>query len=336
MKAIIVIVLVLVGAVAAMLLFVSKMPGVSPGSIGGVLTEEERSASEEMHGTCEQLAHVIGHRSTAKSLNLTLARELITRKLGSHAIKTKETPFSVRGMVGTNIEAEIEGGTMKNEVVVLGAHYDTDAYVPGADDDASGCAMLLEIAANLKNQTHDRTIQIVFFDFGSSRFAGSKESGSRVWAETASKAGTKIVAMVSLDSVGCFTDEPGSQGGPFPLSIVYPKQGNFLLVAGDLKARDFVKSTVTTLRTAGNFPTQGLTVPSFLPWFDVSDHVAFRDQGWPAIVITDTGPNRNKVHGLPEDTADRLNYDRMAKALIAIEKVVDKLARAGTSATSLN
>ena len=336
MKAFIILVLVLVGVVAAMLFYVSKMPGASPPAAGSLASEEEKAAAERMHAFCEELAHQIGHRSTAKQLNQVAAREVIKRRLGSYALKSKETSINVRGSSGVNVEAEIEGGISKNEVVVLGAHYDTDAYDPGADDDGSGCAMLLELAGYLKNQSHDRTIVIAFFDFGSSRFAGTKDSGSWAWAENAAKAGTKVVAMVSLDSIGRFKDDPGSQDGPFPLSLVYPKQGNFLLVESDLGARDLVQSAVTTLRTAGLFPTEGLTVPSFLPWFEVSDHIAFRKHDWPAIVITDTGPYRNPGHGTPDDTPDRLQYDRMAKALTAIEKLVDRLARAGVSATSLN
>jgi Zn-dependent M28 family amino/carboxypeptidase len=336
LKAFIIFVLVLVGAVAGMLLFVSKMPGASPPATGSLASEEEKAAADRMHAFCEEIAHQIGHRSTAKTQNLQAAREVISRRLGSYALKSKETPLSVRGSSGVNLETEIEGGTAKNEVVVLGAHYDTDAYDPGADDNASGCAMLLELAGYLKNQSHDRSIVLAFFDFGSSRFVGSKDSGSWAWAENAARAGTKVVAMVSLDSIGRFKDDAGSQSGPFPLSIVYPSVGNFLLVESDLGARDLVKSAVTTLRTSGLFPTEGLTVPSFLPWFEVSDHIAFRKHEWPAIVITDTGPYRNPTHGTPDDTPDRLQYDRMAKALTAIERLVDKLARAGASATSLN
>jgi Zn-dependent M28 family amino/carboxypeptidase len=335
LKAFIAIVLTFVGVVALMLFYVSKMPGVSPLTSGSVASEEERASAERMHQFCEQVSHVIGHRSTAKPLNLVGAREVITRRLGSYAIKSKETGVTVRGVGGVNVEAEIEGGSMKSEVVVLGAHYDTNAYDPGADDDASGCAMLLELAGYLKAQTHDRTIQIVFFDFGSSRFAGGKDSGSYAWAENAAKSGMKVMAMVSLDSVGRFTDAPGSQDGPFPLSLMYPKQGNFLMVAGDLGSRDLVRSSVTLLRTVGNFPAQGITVPSFLPWFDVSDHVAFRQHGWPAIAITDTGPYRNKEHGTPDDTPDRLHYDKMAKATTAVLKLVEQLAKSRGVASAL-
>jgi Zn-dependent M28 family amino/carboxypeptidase len=336
LKAFIIFVLVLVGVVAAMLFYVSKMPGASPSAAGGITTEEEKSAADRMHAFCEEIAHVIGHRSTAKPMNTVAAREVIKRRLGSYALKSKESSFTVRTQGGVNVEAEIEGGTMKNEIVVLGAHYDTDAYDPGADDDASGCSMLLELAGRLKGQSHDRTIVVAFFDYGSSRFAGTKECGSWAWAEDAARAGKKIAAMVSLDSIGRFKDDPGSQSGPFLLSSCYPSQGNFLLVESDLGARDFVKSAVTTLRTAGMFPTEGLTVPGFLPWFEVSDHIAFRKHDWPAIVITDTGPYRNPEHGTPSDTPDRLQYDRMAKALTAIEKLVDQLARAGGTSTSLN
>ncbi len=336
MKTFIICVLVLVGFVAAMLLYVSKMPGASPSAANGMTSEEEKSAADRMHSFCEEVAHEIGHRSTAKTQNLTAARDVIKRRLGSYALKPTESPFTVRGSMGTNLEAEIEGGLSKNEVVVVGAHYDTDAYDPGADDDASGCAMLCELAGYLKGQSHDRTIVLAFFDYGSSRFAGTKESGSWAWAENAQRAGKKIAAMISLDSLGRFKDEPGTQDGPFLLSLCYPKQGNFLLVESDLGCRDLVKSAVTTLRTTGMFPAEGLTVPSFLPWFEVSDHVAFRKHEWPAIVITDTGPYRNPEHGTPSDTPDRLQYDKMAKALTAIEKLVDSLARAGAGTTSLN
>ena len=331
MKTFIAIVLVFVGIVAGMLCFVSKMPGASPPGGATLLNEEEKSCAERMNQFCEQLAHVIGHRSTAKPLNIVAAREVIVRRLGTMALKSKETPISIRGTMGANVEAEIEGGSLRNEVVVLGAHYDSNAYDPGADDNASGCAMLLELAGYLKNQPHDRTIKIVFFDFGSSRFAGSKDSGAGMWADNASKTGMKIVAMISLDSVGKFKNEGGTQSAPFPLSLCYPSVGNFLLVAGDLRSRDLVKSSVAAIRSAGMFPAEGLTVPSFLPWFDCSDHVAFREKGWPAIAITDTGPYRNKEHGTPDDGPDRLQYDRMAKATMAVLKVVERLARGGGS-----
>ncbi len=142
--------------------------------------------------------------------------------------------------------------------------------------------------------------------------------------------------MLSLDSIGRFLDAPGSQTGPFPLSVAYPKTGNFVLFAGDLGARQLVQTCTETMRSAGGMPCEGATLPGFLPWLDKSDHYAFRQNGWPAIVVTDTGPLRNSEHGLPTDTPDRLSYDRMGIAAVRLVKVVQRLAQSGSLSASVN
>jgi Zn-dependent M28 family amino/carboxypeptidase len=331
LKVFIALILVVLGAFALTIFYFSHMPGQSPAPTTSAISEEDRGASERIGEVCEALAHEIGQRSTTKSANVVAARELIQQKLHKAGMRPVERGFSSRGNSGVNIEVELEGSASRGEVVVLGAHYDTEPYSPGADDNASGCAMLLELARALYDRPHARTIDIVFFDFGSARFAGTADAGSHFWADEAKRAGKKVAAMLSFDSIGRFLDVPGSQSGPFPLSLAYPKQGNFVLFASDLGSRQLVQTCVEVLRSAGGMPCEGATLPGFLPWLDKSDHYAFRQNGWPAVVVTDTGPLRNSEHGLATDTPDRLSYDRMGIASVRLLKLVERLAQAGAA-----
>lgn len=335
MKIFIGFVFVIVGAVALALFYCTSMPGESGSASTASSGAEGQELADKLKDTCEYMSHVIGQRSSVKMLGLGRAREYIEGRLHHATLSCKEKEFISRADTGVNLEVEIEGTTARQEVLVLGAHYDTASYTPGADDNASGCAMLIEIAHALTSRSHDRTIDIVFFDRGSSRYASTDETGSHAWAADAKKNGKKIAAMLSLDSVDCFFDEPGTQGGPFPLSLCYPGQGNFLLFAGELSSRDLVRTCVENFRATGGFPCEGLALPGLLPWIQRSDHYAFGQQGWPAVVVTDTGPLRNHEHGEMTDTPDRLNYGKMAKATLGLLKLVEKMAQRGASGVSV-
>lgn len=336
MKILIAFVVFAVGAVALVLLYCSRMPGESAAAVPATSTDAERAAAERMEDDCLVLARNIGNRSSAKAENVSKARDYLEQRMGRSGLRPKEKPFNSRGEMGVNIESVLEGTTSAYEVVVIGAHYDTAAYTPGGDDNASGCAMLIEVGHELSKRNHDRTIEIVMFDRGASRFAGTDSSGSEVWADEAKKANKKIVAMLSLDCVGKFTDAPGSQGGPFPLTLCYPTTGNFLLFAGDFGSRELVQKCVETFRGGASFPCEGVTLPELVPGIECSDHAAFRKRDWPAVLVTDTGSLRNAEHGQMTDSPDRLNFDRMAKAAAGLVKVVEFLARKGTATSVMN
>jgi Zn-dependent M28 family amino/carboxypeptidase len=336
-KAILTLVCILVVAAAMMLFYFTKMPGDSPAMSTAPMTEEEKASADRMKDTCEMLAHQIGQRSTAKVGNLALARDYIEGKLAKVSLHAKEKPFTTRGFSGVNVEVEVEGSGTVADVLVLGAHYDTEPYSPGGGDNASGCAVLLEVAKGLAGKIHNRAIDIVFFDFGSERFAGTGDAGSHYWVQNARSDGKRIAAMLSFDSIGRFSEDAGSQGGPFPLSVCYPGKGNFLMFSGDLGTRDLVQDCVEAWRGTADFPCEGVTLPGFIPGLDSSDHYAFRQYGWPAIVVSDTGPYRSKEYGTPEDTADHLNYPVMAKVVSRLVKLVERLAQTGTAGVaSLN
>jgi Zn-dependent M28 family amino/carboxypeptidase len=143
--------------------------------------------------------------------------------------------------------------------------------------------------------------------------------------------GKKVVAMLSFDSIGWFSDEAGTQGGPFPLSVCYPGKGNFLMFAGDIGTRDLVQTCIETMRGFNDFPCEGVTLPGIIPGTGSSDHSAFRQNGVPAIVVTDTGPYRNTKYATPDDTVDHLNYAMMAKVVTRMTKLVERLASSGTA-----
>lgn len=337
LKAILVSVLVLLCAVALGLFYCSSMPGESPPTSTNPLTPEESEVSENLKTGCEELAHLIGQRNTVRMQGLDRTREFIARRLGRSSLRPKETAFTSRGEYSVNIEVEIEGTTAKDQILVVGAHYDTASYSPGADDNASGVAMLLEIARLVGARPHDRTIQLVFFDRGSGRFAGTDDTGSFAWAAEAKRQNKKIAAMISIDSIGMYFEEAGTQSGPFPLSLCYPDQGNFVLFASDFGSRQLVQACVENFRTQGGFPCEGLTLPGFIPWLSHSDHHPFGQNDWPSLVVTDTGPNRNSEHGQMTDTFDRLNYDRMALVTVRLSKLIERLSQRSSSSTgSLN
>lgn len=337
MKAILVCVLVLLCALTLGLFYCTSMPGQSPPTSATALTPEETEISENLKIGCEELAHLIGQRNTIRMQGLDRCREFIVRRLARSNLRPKETAFTSRGEHSVNLEFEIEGTTSKDEFLVIGAHYDTASYSPGADDNASGVAMLLEIARLAGTRSHDRTIQFLFFDRGSERFAGTDDTGSFAWAAEAKKQNKKIAAMISLDSVGMYLDEPGSQGGPFPLNLCYPDLGNFVFFASDFGSRQLVQGCVQNFRTQGGFPCEGITLPGFLPGLSHSDHYPFGEHDWPSMVVTDTGPYRNTEQGEMTDTFDRLNFDRMALVTTRLVKVIERLSQRSSSSTgSLN
>lgn len=331
MKAFLTLLGIFIGAIALMLFYFTKMPGQSPAAATATLTEEEKGVSDRLKDECEMLALQIGQRSTAKAASSQLARDFLEDKLNKSMLHAKEKVFQTRGFTGVNVESEIVGGGTQSERIVLGAHYDSEAYSPGAGDNASGCAVLLEVAKALAGRVHDRAIDVVFFDFGSARFAGTDDAGSHFWVESARRDGKKVAAMLSFDSIGWFSDEGGTQSGIFPLSLCYPGKGNFLLFAGDIGNRQLVQTCIETMRGMADFPCEGITLPGFIPGMGTSDHYAFRQNGWPAIVVSDTGPYRNNVYGTPNDTVDHLNYKMMAKVVVRMTKLVEKLATSGTA-----
>ena len=205
--------------------------------------------------------------------------------------------------------------------IVVGAHYDTVPGSPGADDNASGVAVLIELSKLVGSR-----IRCVAFANEEMPYFLGPEMGSWNWAKRARERGERLDAMFSLEMLGYYDDAPGSQRYPFPLGLFYPDQANFIAFVGDLGAARLVRRSIKLFRQRAAIPSQALAAPSFIPGVSWSDHWSFRKHGFPAIMVTDTAFYRYPHYHLPSDTPDKLDYERMARVTLGLAAMLKDLA----------
>ena len=205
--------------------------------------------------------------------------------------------------------------------IVVGAHYDTVPGSPGADDNASGVAVLIELAAM------KLPVRFVAFANEEMPYFLGPEMGSWTWARRARERGDTVLAMFSLEMLGYYSDAPRSQVYPFPLSFFYPDRADFIAFVGDLGARGLVHRSIKSFRRNAQFPSHGVAAPGFIPGVSWSDHWSFRRHGFPAIMITDTAFYRYPHYHLPTDTPEKLDYERMARVTLGLAEMLKELAR---------
>jgi Zn-dependent M28 family amino/carboxypeptidase len=229
-----------------------------------------------------------------------------------HALKDFSTQeFTSGGRKVRNIE------TGSGDLVV-GAHYDTVPGSPGADDNASGVAVLIELARLVP-----AGVRFVAFANEEAPYFLGPEMGSFVYAR---ERGAKVRAMFSLEMLGYYSDAPRSQNYPAPLGMFYPDRGDFIAFVGDLGARSLVRRSIESFRKHAKFPSEGLAAPSFLPGIAWSDHWSFRKHGYPAVMITDTAFYRYPHYHRASDTPDKLDYERMARVTLGLAEMLNELA----------
>lgn len=237
------------------------------------------------------------------------------------------------------IEAQLGGGARRQEyrsagrtvsnielgqgAIVVGAHYDTVPGSPGADDNASGVAALIELSRVLSLER----IRFVAFANEELPYSHGDEMGSFVYARRARERGERIAAMFSLEMLGCYSDAPGSQRYPPLIGWFYPDRADFIAFVGDLGARRLVKRAHALFRRHSQFPSQSLAAPAFVPGITRSDHWSFRRHGFAALMVTDTAFNRYPHYHLPSDTPEKLDYQRMAQVTLGLAGMLGELAR---------
>ncbi len=222
-----------------------------------------------------------------------------------------------------NLETALSGS---DETVVVAAHYDTVWTTPGADDNASGTAALIELVRMLQNQPHERTIRFVFLVNEEPPYFQRPAMGSTHYARMLKDRGENVTAMLSLETIGYYTDEPGSQVYPFPFSLFLPNTGNFIGFVGNTKSRRLTRDVVGSFRDHAQFPSIGVAAPEFIQGVTWSDQWSFWEQGYPGVMVTDTAPNRNPHYHEPTDTPDTLDYEAMARVVEGLAKVIEDLA----------
>lgn len=234
-----------------------------------------------------------------------------------------------------NIEVVIDPATPAAETLVIGAHYDSAFDAPGANDNATGTAGVIELArllADLRGKSALRIRLVLFVNEEPPNFQ-TANMGSLVYAERLKRSGEPVMGMLCLETLGYYSDQPGSQHYPAPLDLLYPHTGNFVAFVGLTSSRSFVRKTVGAFRAQAQFPSVGGTAPGFVTGIDWSDHWSFEQVGIPAVMITDTAPFRYPWYHRRGDTRDKVDYAKLARVVSGLERVVRSWATAPSSSS---
>ncbi len=288
----------------------------------GDLTDVKDRLYQHVHVLSEEIGE--RHHEMPESLARTVA--YITQELKDAGLDPEIQSFGDRPYY--NVIAEIAGGDKKSEIIILGAHYDTVWLSPGADDNASGVAALLEIARNFSDSHPARTIRFVAFANEEYPFSESDSMGSRVYVRSVSDKNENIIGMFSLEMLGYYSNQSGSQKYPLPLKWFYPDTASFIAFVANISSRPLLVRAIRHFRRNSDFPTEGLAAPElFIPDIRRSDHASFWDMGYSAVMITDTASFRNMNYHTVGDVARTLDYERMAAVVNGLTLMLKDLAQ---------
>jgi len=304
-----------------------QMPGASYQGTPAPLDTEGRALRDRLQEHVRMLADEIGERNYWQPEAKQAAADYIDHTLREAGHEPIRHPVPTRDQAFHNIEVRLPGDALPSQIFVIGAHYDTVRGSPGADDNASGVAVLLELARLLRDAELDQSLHLVAFVNEEEPFFGTAAMGSLRYAHAARGRGDDIVGMISLEMLGYYSDEPGSQSYPPLLGHFYPERGNFVAVVGSLSARALVRQALEAFREHADVPSEGLAAPELLRDVLRSDHWAFQQMGYPAIMLTDTANFRNPHYHGPGDTPDRLDYETMTRVTIALAKAIETMTR---------
>jgi hypothetical protein len=314
------IVLALFAAPVLALLWMTAVPGRSYSGPLPPLTQEQAALAERLRSEVVATAskpHNLQHPEA-----LELSARFIEQALAQMEYRTRRQSFD--DGQASNIEAVIEPLTPDAPTLVIGAHYDSAFTAPGANDNGSGVAGLLELARALRDLRGKAKfrIRLVFFVNEEPPFFQTDRMGSLVYARALRASGEKLTAMFSLETLGYYSDAPHSQHYPFPLGMLYPDTGDFVAFVGSVSSRPLVRKAVAAFRGHAAFPSVGGSAPSVVQGIDWSDHWAFEQVGVPALMITDTAPFRYPHYHTTQDTPDKVDYARLARLVTGLEAMI--------------
>lgn len=286
--------------------------------------------SSNLRNHVVELSARIGERSLVRYEALEKAAAYIETSFRGFGYALERQAYEWEGREYRNIFVTSVGKKVPQEVIVIGAHYDTVSGTPGADDNASGVAGLLELARLFAGKDLDRTIRLVAFTNEEPPFFRSRNMGSRVFAREARERGEDIVAMICLEMIGYFSDQDDLQGYPLPLMKgFYPDTADFIAVVGNLRSRSLVKQVEQGMKKQAGVGVESLATFGWVPGIDFSDHYSFYKEGYRAVMITDTAFYRNHHYHRPTDTAKTLDYSAMAYVVLGLEQSICDLAGCG-------
>lgn len=326
-------VLVAVGILAAIgyvFMIDVKPKGIVRPVLGETVREEIDVLADRLMRHVEVLAGEIGERNLFRPQGLAAAAEYIRGVWRARGFPVREEPFEVGRQRAVNLIVELPGSSRPEEIVLVGAHHDSLIGTAGANDNATGVAVLLEMPALLQRTAPTRTLRFVAFAVEEPPFFKTEAMGSRVHARDARRRGEAIVAMISLETLGYYSEAPGSQHYPFPFGAFYPDRGNFLAAVGNPASRPLLVEFLRHFTEATDFPVEGAALFPWIPGVDWSDHWSFWKEGYPALMVTDTAPYRYPHYHSPLDLPDKVNVREFARVAHGLIGAVARLAGPGT------
>jgi len=306
--------------------YMINMPGKSYSGPLPPLKEEENEIQTFLLKHIQILAGEIGERNLWQYQALQSSANYIERIFKSMGYEVFSQEYGVQGKKVKNIEVQLEGTHRPNEIVLIGAHYDSVRVSPGANDNATGTAAVLEIARLLFGQPNKRTVRFVAFVNEEPPFSMTQDMGSRVYANRSRELEENIVAMFSIETIGYYDDAEGSQQYPFPFRYFYPSTANFIAFVGNVASKSLVYDSIDSFRRHTSFPSEGVAAPGWMTGIGWSDHQSFWREGYPALMVTDTALFRYAQYHSQEDTPDKVNYPRTARVVAGLARVVSEVA----------
>lgn len=261
----------------------------------------------------QTLAGDIGERNVYRPAALEAAARYIESELAGIGYAVKRQTYLTQGLECANLEAVLPGRRRPQESIVVGAHYDTVLGSPGADDNASAVAALIEIARRLKGHAPGRTLKLVTFVNEEPPYFFWGEMGSKQYARAARSRRENIRLMISLEMLGYYRDEPGSQAYPPLFRHFHPERGNFIAFVSNFRSRQAMRRAAQAFRNHSDFPLETTATFGWIPGVAWSDHISFWRAGYRAFMCTDTAFFRNPHYHNADDTPEKLDYARLAK-----------------------
>ncbi len=318
------ILLLLLGAAVGMGACMLWMPGTSHRGPLPALTAGQVALRDALRADLVRLSVEIGERNLRRYGKLREAADFIESTFASSGLAVSRQTYVCRGREVDNVVGEIAGRT--SEIFVVGAHYDTVTGCPGANDNGTGVVATLALARAFAGTTPERTLRFVGFVNEEPPYFQTAEMGSLVYAQACRERGEKIVGMLTPETIGYYADEEGSQHYPFPIGLFYPRTGNFVAFVGNVGSRALVRRSIRSFREHAAFPSEGAAAPESIPGVGWSDHWAFWQAGYKALMVTDTALFRHDDYHTLHDTVELIDFDRLARVVDGLRHVVADLA----------
>ena len=300
------------------------------GQYAPTMTQQRPILENNLRRHVYKLADEIGERNIhyPKTINaLHVTEAYIRQTLEAEGFEVTQQDYTVKGVRCANLEVTIQGETHPEEIILIGAHYDSVPGSPGANDNGSGVAALLELARLFRQARPARTIRLVAFVNEEPPFFYTDMQGSMVYSKMARARGDDIRLMMSLETIGYYSDEEDSQHYPPLFNLFYPDTGNFIALVTNLDSRGVMHQFADAFRAVTTFPMEHLATFSFITGVDWSDHRSFWAHDYPALMVTDTAPYRYPHYHSPRDTADKVMYGKLAELTQALYEAILELAR---------